>query len=210
MFVQRAIVIILVVSVKICSTQVLLFGKCVEVETMKYFNIDNFLGKWYEIQRYPAWYEKHGHCPYKRIQACGRRIEVEHGYVKDGIQFILHVNSTYAPGDEAVLNFEENNIDPVGIPMTVISTDYTNYALVYGCKYKENVDLKYFAAWILSREPTLSDELLQKTRDELNSIPYASVAYLETVGHEKCDFHWTAHVHAVNVSGEDESRKNGE
>lgn len=33
--------------------------------------------------------------------------------------------------------------DPVGIPLNVISTDYNNYALVYGCKNNTETDLKY-------------------------------------------------------------------
>lgn len=69
-----------------------------------------FLGVWYEIARFPTWYEHFGACAYKTIQYCGRRIEIEHVFVRDGIQFVLHVNSTYYPGDEAVFTIQENNI----------------------------------------------------------------------------------------------------
>lgn len=31
-------------------------------------------------------------------------------FVRDGIQFVLHVNSSYTPGDEAVFAIQQNNI----------------------------------------------------------------------------------------------------
>lgn len=33
--------------------------------------------------------------------------------------------------------------DPVGIPLSVISTDYTNYAIVYGCQHNQLLKIKY-------------------------------------------------------------------
>lgn len=56
------------------------------------------------------WYEGYGQCAYKHFEACGRLIEIEHGYVKDGINFALHINTTYAPGDEAIFDIPTNNI----------------------------------------------------------------------------------------------------
>lgn len=54
------------------------------------------------------------------------------------------------------------------------------------------------SAWILSRNTTLQPEILEKAEMELNSLPYASIAYLKTVPQdtEKCNFYWTAHIHA--------------
>ncbi|KAI8424825.1 hypothetical protein MSG28_006754 [Choristoneura fumiferana] len=91
--------------------------------------------------------------------------------------------------------------DPVGIPISVITTDYTNYAIIYGCKSNLDTDIKYISAWILSRTTTLDPETLNKARLELNSIPYASAVYLEPVDQResKCNAHWTAHIQAVNV-----------
>ncbi|KOB68096.1 Biliverdin binding protein-I, partial [Operophtera brumata] len=168
-----------------------------------------FLGQWYEVARFPTWYENYGACAYKRIQYCGRRIEIEHVFVRDGIQYVLHVNSSYTPGDEAVFAIQENNIDPVGIPLNVISTDYTNYALVYGCRNNTEIDLKYINAWVLSRKPTLAEDILLKVYSELNAVPNANVAFLETVEQreEKCRFYWTAHVQAVDTDTESGDNK---
>ncbi|XP_049877849.1 lopap-like [Pectinophora gossypiella] len=181
-----------------CSSQVLQFGVCPKVETMRFFDLERFLGKWFEIERFPTWYEENGHCAYKTIQACGRRIEIQHGFVREGIQYILHVNSTYIPGDEAVFNIQESNIDPVGIPLSVIITDYNNYAVVYGCKSSKIFDMKYISAWILSRDTTLHPEILETARQTLNSIPNANLAYLKPVEQSEgsCTYHWTAHINA--------------
>ncbi|CAK1583862.1 unnamed protein product [Parnassius mnemosyne] len=192
------ILMFVLVNSKLCHNQILQFGTCAEVETMKFFNLEKFLGVWYEIERIPIWYEEHAQCAYKRFQACGRRIEIEYGFVREGIQFILHVNSSYAPGDEAVFTLEKNNIDPLGIPLSVIATDYTNYAVVYGCRNNEELDIKYFSAWILSRYKILAPEILETAYRDINSIPYISTAYLEQVqqNEETCKCHWTAHVQA--------------
>ncbi|KPJ17085.1 Lopap [Papilio machaon] len=194
------------IHVKLSTNQVLLFGTCVEVETVKFFDIERFLGLWYEIERFPAWYEGFGHCAYKRFQACGRRIEIEHSFVRNDIHYILHVNSTYAPGNDAIFKFKKNNIDPLSIPLSILATDYTNYAVVYGCKNNETLDIKYISAWILSREKNLSPEILETAYREINSIPYASTVYLEQVlqNEEKCVHHWTAHVHAEDVIDEED------
>ncbi|KAJ8723726.1 hypothetical protein PYW07_007706 [Mythimna separata] len=189
-----------------CYGQVLQFGPCVEVKTMQYFDLEEFLGQWYEIERFPIWYEQSGDCAYKRIQHCGRRVEIEHVYVRDGIQFILHLNTTFAPGDEAVFVIPESNIDPVGIPLTVLTTDYRNYAIVYGCKTSDTLGLKYITAWIMSRQPTLPEEFLQKAYHEINSLPSVSSIYLEKVDQSaaRCQAHWTAHVQAVNYTNDDQ------
>ncbi|XP_013192069.2 insecticyanin-A [Amyelois transitella] len=200
-----SIVILMFVSLilnnEISNSQVLQFGPCADVKTMEYFELERFLGQWYEIERFPTWYEDYGACAYKRIQACGRRIEIEHAFVRDGVKYILHVNSSYVPGDDAVFVIQQNNVDPMGVPFTIITTDYTNYAVAYGCSFNEFIGIKYISAWILSRTSTLEPEIWQKARSELNSLPYASVAYLEPVpqGEGDCDFHWTAHVQSVNT-----------
>ncbi|XP_021190592.3 lopap [Helicoverpa armigera] len=188
----------------LCGGQVLQFGACPEIDTMKYFDIEEFQGRWYEILRFPIWYEQYGDCAYKRIQYCGRRLEIEHVFVKDGVQFVLHLNTTYVPGDDAIFVIRESNIDPVGIPMNVVLTDYDNYAIVYGCKYSEAMGLKYISAWILSRRTTLPEAIMAKVNHELRSLPYANTAYFEEVdqSNEKCASHWTAHVQAVNYNGD--------
>lgn len=83
---------------------------CLVIYSIKTFSFFQFLGTWYEIERFPIWYEQFGDCAYKRIQYCGRRVEIEHAYVRDGIQFVLHLNTTYVPGDAAVFVVQESNI----------------------------------------------------------------------------------------------------
>lgn len=65
------------------------------------------------IERFPAWYEEFGSCAFKTIDFCGTRIEIAHGFVRNEIQYILHVNSSYTPGDEAVFEIKENNIGKI-------------------------------------------------------------------------------------------------
>ncbi|CAF4867559.1 unnamed protein product [Pieris macdunnoughi] len=190
---------------KIVQSQILQFGNCSNITTMDYFQIDKFLGKWYVIEQYPVWYEEDGHCAFKVFELCERRVRIQSGYVKDKIQYIVTVNSTYYSGDDAIFEIEKNNIDPVGVPLSVITTDYANYSLLYGCRVNENLQLKYMTAWILSRSLTLSPDILETAYRELNAIPDASSGYLQTVDHNesKCAYQWTAEIHAVNTSTND-------
>ncbi|CAH2044961.1 unnamed protein product, partial [Iphiclides podalirius] len=197
--------ILTAIQLKLSSNQVLQFGPCGKVQPVKFFDLEKFLGLWYEVERFPAWYEESAKCASKRFQACGRRIEIEYAFVRDAIQYILHVNSTYIPGDDAVFTFEKNNIDPVGIPLSVIATDYTNYAILYGCRMNEQLDIKYISAWILSRSKILPSHILETAYREINSLSYVSTAYLEPVDQNdsNCAHHWTAHVHAEDAKEEE-------
>ncbi|XP_041969308.1 lopap-like [Aricia agestis] len=201
------IIVIVFLRYYLCNGQVLQIGLCPEVESMKYFEMEKFLGTWYEMQRFPTWYEDYGQCAYKIFDYCGRRLEISHGYIKDRVEYVLHVNTTYAPGDEAVFTTPKSNIDPVGIPLVVVDTDYKDYAVIYGCK-SDDLRIKYISAWILSRSYSLDEETLSKARDILVKRTSSSAVYLETVHHspELCDSYWTAHVQAqyVNTTEVDE------
>uniref|UniRef100_A0A2H1VRJ6 SFRICE_003430 n=1 Tax=Spodoptera frugiperda TaxID=7108 RepID=A0A2H1VRJ6_SPOFR len=204
---QYLLHLLLVIYVVFCGGQVLQFGKCPDVKTMQYFDVEAFLGQWYEIERFPIWYEQYGDCAYKRLQYCGRRVEIEHVYVRDGVQFVLHLNTTYIPGHEAVFEIHESNIDPIGIPFSVISTDYKNYAVVYGCKNNESLGLKYISAWILSRQSTLPEEYLKLAYRDVNSVPYVSQIYMEKVNHSasRCTSHWTAHIQPIYFNEDEQN-----
>ncbi|CAG4957166.1 unnamed protein product [Colias eurytheme] len=202
---RKEIFIVLFTVFQVIVGQILQFGECKDVKTMELFQIDKFLGKWYVIEKFPIWYETDGHCAYKVFQLCGRRVRIQSGYIKGDIQYVLHVNSTYASGDEAVFSIEANNVDPVGVPLSVISTDYTNYSVLYGCRVNGNLQLKYVNAWILSRSTTLSDDLLEQAHHQLKLLPDANTVYLEKEDHSACSYQWTAQIHAVNINSGNET-----
>ncbi|KAH9643020.1 hypothetical protein HF086_013581 [Spodoptera exigua] len=145
---QYLLHLLLVICLVFCNGQVLQFGTCPDVKTMQYFDVEEFLGQWYEIERFPIWYEQY---------------------------------------------------DPIGIPFSVISTDYKNYAVVYGCKNNESLGLKYISAWILSRQSTLPEEYLSLAYRDVNSVPSVSQIYMEKVNHSatRCSSYWTAHIQPI-------------
>ncbi|XP_059047411.1 insecticyanin-A-like [Achroia grisella] len=207
MFKTIYLFITIVLNSMLSFSQVINFGKCPQVETMQYFDLERFQGLWYEIERFPPWGEIRGECAHKRIQACGRKVEIENDFVKYGIQFTFRVNSTYAPGDEAVFVIEKSYVDPSSIPISVITTDYENYAVIYGCEYNEEWNLMFILGWVLSKTPTLSPELTEEARNQLISIPFANAAYLEKVHHgqKDCAHLWVAHIENAAIIDTDEA-----
>ncbi|KAL4702762.1 hypothetical protein ACJJTC_002302 [Scirpophaga incertulas] len=196
---------VIILLINNAESQILQFGACPIVETVKYFDIERFLGQWHVLERYPVWYEDSGQCSSKRIETCGRRVEIEYTFVQEGVQYVLKMNSTYKPGDEAIFYIQDNRIDPISVPVNVIATNYIDYALIYGCKVSPNYNIKYTVAWILSRNKFLPEQTLQFLRLELNAIPYTSPAYLKLVSHdeESCTYHWTANIQAPDIDEEE-------
>ncbi|GBP17938.1 hypothetical protein EVAR_7931_1 [Eumeta japonica] len=59
---------------------------------------------WYEIERYPTWYERRGHCAAKVLTQYEDGVELEHSFVRDGIEYVLHVNATVGEGATIAVN----------------------------------------------------------------------------------------------------------
>lgn len=131
---------------------------------------------------------------------CGRRIDIEHKYVKNEIEYIIQLNSTYAPGDDAVFEVRPTNVDPIGMPLSVLATDYNNYAILFGCKSNDQFRIRYITAWILSRHPYLDPDTLDQALKFLNTIPMANNAHFLDVRHDNktCTYNWTAQINVVS------------
>ncbi|GBP17939.1 hypothetical protein EVAR_7932_1 [Eumeta japonica] len=130
------------------------------------------------------------------------REEVDNKYVRRGhvVHHVVAVGA-FVYVDRAVDAFEDK--DPVAIPMSVVATDYQNYAVIYGCKQNDELAFKYVSAFILSRRRSLTEQILENARNVINTLPHSSTIYLETVSqsNDDCDRYWTAHVQAEYSDG---------
>ncbi|XP_072475022.1 apolipoprotein D isoform X2 [Notamacropus eugenii] len=130
-------------------------GWCPQPPVQENFNIHKYLGRWYEIEKIPASFEK-GSC----IQA--NYSLKENGKIKVLNQEIRPDGSVNQVEGEAT---QSDLTEPAKLgvkffwlmptaPYWVLATDYENYALVYSCTtfiWLFHVDY----AWILARRPHL-------------------------------------------------------
>ena len=53
--------------------------------------------------------------------------------------------------------------------LNILSTDYTNYSLIYGCTNFNWFPIWFHNAWLLSRTPTLDDETVTMAQEKLTA-----------------------------------------
>ncbi|XP_030623436.1 apolipoprotein D-like [Chanos chanos] len=150
------------------------FGKCPKPPVQQDFQLSRYLGTWYEIEKLPAFFER-GKCQQATYtQQSDSAIKVVNKEILNNGE----VNSI--EGTARVINASEPAILEVSFfaglpnvlqpdaPYWVLSTDYTNYALVYSCT--EFLGFFYVDfAWILSRSRSLPAGDLTRLRSDLQS-----------------------------------------
>ncbi|XP_015990781.2 apolipoprotein D [Rousettus aegyptiacus] len=144
-------------------------GKCPTPPVQENFDVNKYLGKWYEIEKIPVSFEK-GSC-----------IQANYSLMENGN--IKMINQKLSPdGTVNQIEGEASQVDltepaKLGVksfwlmpssPYWVLATDYENYALVYSCitfVWTFHVD----HIWILGRNPSLPPETVTHLKDILTS-----------------------------------------
>ncbi|KAF3698780.1 Apolipoprotein D [Channa argus] len=140
------------------------WGPCPEPAVQPAFNLRQFMGRWFEIEKLPAQFEK-GSC-----------IETN---------FTLTTDNSIRVASSEILNGELRKIEGIGViedmrnpaklgisysyvlpysPYWILSTDYVSFALVYSCTDILRLFHVDFA-WILGRKRTLPDSTIQKAKE---------------------------------------------
>ncbi|NWW04090.1 APOD protein, partial [Oreocharis arfaki] len=149
--------------------QIFHMGPCPDPSVQEEFDINKYLGKWYEIEKLPSTFEK-GSC----IQANYSLKEngkfkvinkemLANGKINEAEGEIMHMDVK----QPAKLGVRFNWFMPAA-PYWVISTDYENYSLVYSCTnllWLFHMDY----AWILSRAPEMHPETVEHLKSVLQS-----------------------------------------
>ncbi|KAM6918458.1 apolipoprotein D-like [Xenentodon cancila] len=150
------------------GAQVLKSGKCPNPAVQANFDASRYLGKWYEIQKLPTAFQK-GQCTTANYSLTGPgEIKVLNSELLDDgtIHSVIGTAKVKDPTEPAKLEVSFKNSPPG--PYWVLSTNYDNHLLVYGC-----TDFGLFhveLSWILSRAPTLPEETTEELRGLLSSI----------------------------------------
>lgn len=141
-------------------------------EVVQNFDVNRYMGLWYEVNRYWQIFELNGKCVTAEyaFNATTGRVSVKNSMVD--------ATTLQAKSIEGFAELSEPTADPlvgklavtfkipvVGdrkAPYWVVDTDYVNYSVVYSCTSILLGALHVESAWVLSRTPQVSDPNVQE------------------------------------------------
>ncbi|KDR18800.1 Apolipoprotein D [Zootermopsis nevadensis] len=174
------------------QAQVPALGPCPDIETMRNFNLQKYLGQWYEAERYFALFEFAGKCVAANYTDAG-----------DGRISIVNRQMSYLTGIRSMIEgevrmtgrTEESKLSVkfpslpvlVDAPYWVLGTDYENYSVVWSCSNFGLFSTRN--AWILtrSRHPTL--EIMEKAYSVVDKHGISRAYFIRT-DHKNCPNTW--------------------
>ncbi|CAK1601707.1 unnamed protein product [Parnassius mnemosyne] len=185
MSVIRAIAVFLCgfLSLKLCGAQIVSVGKCPEVKAMSNFDAKRYLGRWYEAEKYFAFFELGGRCITADYGEKNGVITVSNKQINNitgkrtGIEGYATLDSNTGEA-KLLVTFPKM---PVSIPAPywVIDTDYDNYAVVWGCIEFGNV-IHGRNAWILTRQRNPPASVLKKAYEAIKDNRIDQSHFLKT------------------------------
>ncbi|XP_041480047.1 apolipoprotein D-like [Lytechinus variegatus] len=148
------------------SAQVFGFGGCPEVRVAKDFQLDRYLGRWYEVTKFFAFFEAGYSCVTAEYRPGddGQIVVINTGRTRDGeatrtvLGEILQPN----PDEGAKLQVQFfNRAEQTPGDYWVLDVDYDSYALVHACSEIFFGWFNFQNNWVLARDPFPSEDVVQ-------------------------------------------------
>ncbi|XP_063340327.1 apolipoprotein D-like [Pelmatolapia mariae] len=158
-------VYLLLLLIPVISAQTFHWGPCPTPKVQSNFTLQPYLGKWYEIERLPAYF------------ATGKCIRANYTMREDGTVRVLNSQvgddrwsiegtaKVIDPQEPAKLKVNFSPLLPYA-PYWVLSTDYTSYTVVYSCTSVFG-RMHFYFAWIFSRSSSLPPETVRNAKQVL-------------------------------------------
>jgi len=166
------------------SSQELSFGSCPKFPTVKNFDINRYLGLWYEYSNYFAIFQAFQDCvtafytdetpsssysgrqPAPKIGVLnrGRNVFLRKSSSAKGTATLNDPNDPNRPG-ELIVNFGGFQPESTSTNYNVVDTDYENFAVVYSCNNK--LFFKSEILWILTRKQFPSPYLIKDIKKRI-------------------------------------------
>jgi len=152
-----------------------LFSRCPTYAGKADFDLDKYVGKWYEIERYPNWWEQ-GSCNDAVYALKDGGFDITNSEIRDGSLREVTMEGAHNPSSTALSSLR---IRKKPWPwMQYLDTDYDSYTVVYSCSYY--VITRFEFLWIMSRERTMSDETLQSIHTHLEGMGIKTAPLIKT------------------------------
>ncbi|KAL4232482.1 hypothetical protein ACF0H5_007174 [Mactra antiquata] len=171
---------ICVACIGLCNGQVLSRGACPKVPVQQNFDLNQYLGRWYEMERFFAIFQLFADCvtaEYTLLDPVAGRVEVNNTglstYTKKYFNSIGRAQVMEQLGPYT----SPDDVNPAKLGVTfgdqspgtywVLSTDYTSYTVIWSCtetNLKILGTLNTQITWILTRSP---DGISSSKREEL-------------------------------------------
>ncbi|KAK9869281.1 hypothetical protein WA026_003033 [Henosepilachna vigintioctopunctata] len=159
--------IFVILIVGICGTQgqVPVLDDCPDFDVVENFDLNRYLGKWYEQYRYANFFELMGKCVTAEysLNANGS-VNVHNAQVNILTGKPKTIDGYAVPAGEIteakfIVNFPVGGFSP-NAPYWVLDTDYETYSVVWSCEKLPLISTRFL--WLLSREQNASDETVKK------------------------------------------------
>lgn len=171
------------VAVVAVKAQVPAFGWCPDHLMKADFEMDRYLGTWYEAERYLS-----------VLEAGSRCVRTEYTNAKDGRILVANEIQNRLTGIKRVLNGEIRSITkgteaklnvkystlpyPVETSYTVLDTDYDNYSVVWSCSGLGLFNTQN--AWVMTRDQNPTATTLQKAYAVLDKYKISRTFFVKT------------------------------
>ncbi|KAM3838215.1 apolipoprotein Da, duplicate 1 [Diretmus argenteus] len=159
-----SLVLVLPFVLPLIGAQVPHWGPCPEPAVQTAFSLKKFMGRWFEIAKLPAQFEK-GRCIETNfsMKADNSIRLVSSEILKGELRKMEGTGVTEDLKNPAKLGISFSYVLPYS-PYWILSTDYVNSALIYSCT---DILMLFHVefAWILSRNRTLSASTIDKAKE---------------------------------------------
>ncbi|KAG8286599.1 apolipoprotein D-like [Homalodisca vitripennis] len=175
---------VLLGAVAVVRAQVPAFGWCPDYLPKADFDMDKYLGTWYEAERYVS-----------VLEAGSRCVRTEYTAAKDGRILVANEIQNRLTGIKRILNGEIRSIPkggadsklsvkystlpyPVETSYTVLDTDYDTYSVVWSCSGLGLFNTQN--AWVMTRERNPSVSTLQMAYAVLDKYKIGRTFFVKT------------------------------
>ncbi|CAG4957190.1 unnamed protein product [Colias eurytheme] len=152
-------------------------GQCdTTIQAMPNFNFASFQGLWHEVYKYPT-SRSYGKCINQEFGALsGNTVNVVSRHIQNETLYETSNTATVSTTDGSgrlTITIPSAN-GPVTIPFWILSTDYGNYTLAYGC-VNINSEQRRVYSWMLGRRksiPSSSFPIIEEKFKEIQVLDY--------------------------------------